>query len=264
MPTVPVGPYPTVESVMNLARATINDMLRSSAGSILTDQAPFSLEFVNAAVDQCQEYLAVNGLTTNIVDNFVVTPLTAAASSDPETQVFLGYQGYNDGVVMHAAPVLPPDLIVPLRVWQRQTGSGGNFSPLYPSKDGLDSGILGNYFRNWEWRQGAIYLQGCTSSMDLRLRYEQSLGDIIATNPSTFSTTTINIPRCKRAVAYLSAYQYAISRGSPQAPMVMQMATDAMDQIINRQVRLDQRNPIRPCGYSSGDAIDGSLGGSYK
>lgn len=263
MPTVNTGPFPTVEAAMKLARATVNDMLRSSAGSILTDAAPFSIEFINSAVDYCQEYLAVNGLTTNIVDNFILTPLTASPSTDPDTQVFVGYQGYFDGNVMHPTPKLPSDLIVPLRVWQRKTGSSAQFVRVNFARDGIESFSSSGGFRQCEWRQSALYLTACTQIQDLRLRYEQSLGDIA--DNANFATTTIQIPRCKRAVAYLAAYQYAISRGSPQAPTVLTMATDAMDQIINRQVRADMRNPIRPPGFRSGvGSIDGDLGGSYR
>lgn len=247
---------------MNLARATINDMLRGSSGSILTDNAAFSLEFVNAAVDACQEYLAVNGVETQIVDNFIVTPIPPTPSSDPSCQVFIGYQGYNDGVAQHATPVLPPDLIVPLRVWQRQTGSGGSFIEMTPARDGLKSYKPTGQFGEWEWRQGAIYLNGCTTIQDLRLRYEQALIDFGTS--ANFLQATILIPRSKRAIAYLIAYQYAISRGSPQAPTVLQMAEEAMNQIINRHVRADQRITYRPGGYRSGSSIDGSLSGSYR
>lgn len=263
MPNVQIGVYPTVEACMNLARATSNDMLRSSAGQILTDNAPFSLEFVNAAVDTCQEYLANNGVTTQIVDNVILTPIPPTPGTDPSIQVFIGYQGYNDGVNQHATPTLPPDLIVPLRIWQRQTNTGQQFFPVHEAKDGLQSYQPGSNFRQWEWRQGSIYMQGCTNTQDLRIRYEQSLLDFgTSTN---FLQATILIPRSKRAVAYLILYHYAISRGSPQAPTIMQMAEEAMNQIINRHVRADQRNPSRPRGFRSGHgSIDDSLSGSYR
>lgn len=263
MPNTQIGVYPVVEGCMNLARATINDMLRASGGQILTDNAPFSIEFVNAAVDACQEYLANNGVPTQIVDNAIIMPIPPTPSTDPSTQVFIGYQGYNDGVNQHATPVLPPDLIVPLRVWQRQTGSGQQFFIVDPAKDGLQSYQPGSNFRQWEWRQGAIYLQGCTNTQDLRLRYEQALLDFgTSTN---FLQATILIPRSKRAIAYLIVYQYALSRGSAQAPAIMQMAEEAMNQIINRHVRADQRNPARPRGFHSGNgSIDDSLSGSYR
>ena len=106
-------------------------------------------------------------------------------------------------------------------------------------------------------------MQGCTSTQDLRLRYEQSLIDFgTSTN---FLQATILIPRSKRAVAYLIAEQYGISRGSIQTTTVRQKAEEAMNQIINRHVRADQRIPYRPRGYKSGNgAIDDSLSGSYR
>jgi hypothetical protein len=262
MPTTTTNVYPTVEQVMNLARATVNDMLRTSAGQILTDPAPFSIEYVNAAIDHVQEYLANNGVSTQIVDNVILTPIPPTPNTDPNCQVFIGYQGYFDGNVQHATPVLPPDLIVPLRIWQRQTNSHQQFEPMNPAKDGIHSRLPGSTFSEWEWRQGAIYMVGATQTQDIRIRYEQSIGDI--SSSANYSTTYIQIPRSKRAIAYLVAYGYAFARGSPQAPSVMQMAEAAMNQIINRQVRLEQRNPIRPRGFRSGSSIDGSLTGSYR
>lgn len=248
---------------MNLARAKINDMLRTSGGQILTDNAPFSIEFVNDAVDECQEYLSVNGVETQIVDNFILTPIPPTTSTDPSCQISIGYQGYNDGVTQHANPKLPTDLILPLRVWQRQTASGQQFFPVEPSRDGLQSFQPSSSFRQWEWRQGAIYMQGCTNTQDLRLRYEQALIDFGAS--ANFLQATILIPRSKRAIAYLIAEQYAISRGSPQAPTMHQKAEEAMNQIINRHVRADERIAYRPQGYrSGGGSIDGSLSGSYR
>jgi|HubBroStandDraft_4_1064222.scaffolds.fasta_scaffold00050_2 hypothetical protein len=260
MPSVTTAVYPSVESILTLARATVNDMLRTSAGQILTDVAPFSIEYVNAAVDHVQETLANNGISTQIVDNVILTPIPPTPNLDPDCQIFFGYQGYFDGSVMHATPALPPDLIVPLKIWQRQTGSAQQFSLMNPAKDGLRSAQPGSVFGEWEWRQGAIYMVGCTTTQDIRIRYEQSLGDI--SSSANFSTTYIQIPRSKRAIAYLVAYGYAFARGSPQAPAVLTMAEDAINGIINRQIRMDQRNPIRPRGYRSGGRVDGAMGGS--
>lgn len=262
MPSVQVGVYPTVEGVLTFARAVINDQLRNNQGQILTDNASFTLDFVNMAVDECQEYLANNGVPTQIVDNVILTPIPPTPNSDPNCQVFLGYNGYFDGSVQHATPVLPPDLIVPLRIWQRKTGSGQQFYPVNPAKDGLSSYRPGGTFDQWEWRQGAIYMVGCTQTQDLRIRYEQSLLDL--TTSANFSQQTIFIPQSRRALGYLVAKHYAVARGSVQLPTIQQMAEEAMNQIINRHIRADQRNPIRPRGFRSGSSIDGSLSGSYR
>lgn len=262
MPSVQVGVYPVVEGVLTFARAIINDQLRNNQGQILTDNASFTLDFVNMAVSECQEYLANNGITTQLVDNVILTPIPPTPNNDPSCQIFLGYSGYFDGTVQHATPALPPDLINPLKVWQRQTGSGQQFIPVARAKDGIDSYQPGSTFGPWEWRQGAIYMVGCSQTQDLRIRYEQSLLDL--TTNAGFNQQTIFIPQSRRALGFLVAKYYALSRGSMQMPAVQQLAEEAMNQIINRQVRLDQRNPIRPRGYSSGDRIDGSLSGTLR
>jgi hypothetical protein len=212
------------------------------------------------AIEECQTYLANNGVSTQIVDNLVLTPITPTPNLDPDCQIFIGYNGYFDGSVMHATPVLPPDVIVPLKIWQRQTGSAQQFSPMNPAKDGLRSAQPGSVFGEWEWRQGAIYMVGCTTTQDIRIRYEQSILDL--TTNAGFSQQTIMIPRSRRALGFLVAKYYALSRGSPQVPAVQAMAEDAMNQIINREIRADQRNPIRPRGYRSGGRVDGAMGGS--
>jgi hypothetical protein len=263
MPSLQVGTYPTVEGVLTFARAIINDQLRNNNGQILTDNASFSLDFVNMAIAECQETLANNGVSTQIVDNVILTPIPPTPNHDPNCQIFIGYNGYFDGNVQHATPVLPPDLIVPLRIWQRQAGSAGQFYPVHPAADGLQSSQPGSTFGPWEWRQGAIYMVGCTQTQDLRIRYEQSLLDL--TTNVGFNQQTIFIPQSRRALGFLVAKYYGFARGSQQVAQVQTMAEEAMNQIINRQIRADQRNPIRPPGYrSGGGSIDGSLGGSYR
>lgn len=262
MPSLQVGVYPTVEGVLTYARALINDQLRNNQGQILTDNASFTLDDVNMAVNECQEYLANNGVETQIADNVILTPIPPTPNNDPSCQVFIGYNGYFDGTVQHATPLLPPDLIVPLKIWQRQTNSAQEFFLVPPAKDGLSSYQPASVFQAWEWRQGAIYMVGCTQTQDLRIRYEQSLLDL--TTSANFSQQTIFIPQSRRALGLLTAKYYGFARGSPQVPMVQQWAEDAMNQIINRSIRKDVRNSIRPRGFRSGNHIDGSLSGSYK
>jgi len=262
MPSVQAAVYPNVEAILTFARAVINDQLRNNQGQILTDNASFTLDFLNMAIEECQEYLANNGITTQLIDNAIVS-LSATPNLDPSCQIFLGYTGYFDGTNMHTTPVLPSNLINPLRIWQRQTGGAGQFYPMHEAKDGLQSYQPGSIFGSWEWRQGAIYMVGASQANDIRMRYEASFLDL--TTNVNFSQQVVTIPQSRRSLGLLVAKYYAISRGSPQVQMVQGWAEEAMNQIINRQVRMDQRTPIRPQGYrSGGGSIDGSLGGSYK
>ena len=263
MTQVQEGTYPIAEDVLNLARALINDMLRTTAGSILVDTAPFTNVFLNSAIRKTQRYLANNGLASNIVDNFILTPITPVANSDPATQVFINAFGYNDGMNMHSQPVLPPDLILPLSIMQRQTGSGAQFTPMWPAKQPLQSRIPGPYFGEWEWRSDAIFMVGCQNTMDIRVRYEGRLPRVAST--ADYTKTTINIRDGEDALAAALVFPYAFSRGAAQRAEARALWQEECDQLINRYIRKDQRIAVRPRGYAAGGgSIDGALSGDFR
>jgi hypothetical protein len=265
LPVVPSAGLPTAEAVMNLARAVINDMQIDTTGQILEDTKPFTAPYLNAAIQTAAEYLANNGVTDFLIDDFILTTITPVATQDPSVQVFISTDGYYDGSVMHATPALPSQAIVVLKCWQRQTNSGQWFQEFGQPQDGLQSYIPGPYFSRWEWRQGRLNMNGATNTLDMRIRYESLLPIIApATVDNSFSNTVIPIKNGTRALAYLVAEQYCNARGAAQAPTMSQMALRFLDQLVNRTVRRDQRIAFRRGGFSGGDTIDGSLGGSYN
>src|SRR5260370_22030921 len=178
-PSAQPGTYPIADEVMQPARAIVNDMLRDTAGRILTNSAPFSVVFMNSAIRKTQRYFANNGLTNYIKDNVILPSMTAVATTDPSVQVFVSKDGYFDGVQLHASPVLPVDLILPLAVWERTSGLGASFTPTLPTNDdGLPSRVPGQTLDVFEWRNDALNFLGATSPTDLRLRYEASIPPI--------------------------------------------------------------------------------------
>ena len=185
---------------MNLSRAIINDMLRTTAGQVLTDVAPFTLPFLNSAIQDLQKALANNGVPANIYDNVILTPLTAVENVDPSVQVYIGPNGYNNGSAISKTPALPTNLIVPLLVWQRVTGSGQQFQKVAESHDGIRSQQQGTYFAQWEWRNDYIWFNGSTSSIDIRVRYKGSIPYI--KTDANFSETVIPIRGGTNALAY--------------------------------------------------------------
>jgi hypothetical protein len=258
--------YPLAENVLNLARSAVNDMLRGTSGSILTDTAPNTNVYLNAAVRRVQRELANNGITSNLRDNVILTPLTPAGASDPDTQVYVSQAGYFDGANMNATPTLPADLIVPLEVWERQTNSGAQFQYMPQPQEGLQSRIPGSYFGQWEWREDRINMTGSTITEDLRVRYEAAISRIaIPVAPATYSNVTIPITDAEDALGAAVALQYARTRGSAMRQEAQQWFMDEMFQLINRHVRRDQHVSYRPSGFRAGGGhIDGSLSGTYK
>lgn len=263
MTQVQTSTYPIAENVLQGARAIINDMLRTTAGQILTDTAPFTNVLLNMSIRRTQRYLADNGLTSNVVDNSILTPITPVANSDPGTQVSINQNGYFDGNQQHSQPILPADLILPLSIAQRQTNSGQQFTPMQPAKGPLMSRIPGPYFGEWEWRQDGLYMVGCQNTMDIRLRYEGSLPRVSST--ANYSQTTINIRDGEDALILGMCSVYAMSRGSAQRMEVKAEWMAECDFLINRYVRKDQRIGVRPKGYAAGGGtIDGALSGDYR
>jgi len=263
MTQVQEGTYPIAEDVLNLARAIINDMLRTTAGSILVDSAPFTNVFLNNAVRRTQRYLANNGLLSNVVDNAILTPITPVANQNTGVQVFVSALGYYDGMTTHSQPVLPPDLILPLSLMQRQTNSGAQFTPMWPAKQPLQDRIPGPYFGEWEWRNDAINMVGSTNTLDIRVRYEGRLARISPT--ADYTKTTINIRDGEDALGAAVVFVYAFSRGAAQRAEARAMWQEECDQLINRYVRKDQRIAVRPRGYAAGGgSIDGALSGDYR
>lgn len=263
MADVQTGSYPLLENVMQLARAGVNDMLRSTAGAILTDTAPFTVVLVNASIRRTQRYLANNGITSNIRDNVIITPIPPAVGADPQIQVYISPLGYFDGANMNATPTLPADLLLPLEVWERQTGSGAQFIFVPQPQEGLESRIPGSYFGQWEWREDRINMTGSTITEDLRVRYEAALARVAA--GADFTKTTINIVDGEDALAAGIVLQYSRTRGSAMRQEAETWWKAECDEIVNRHVRRDQRIAYRPRGYrAGGGTIDGSLQGSYK
>jgi hypothetical protein len=263
MPQVQTGTYPIVENVVQNARAIINDMLRSTAGAILTDTAPFTSVLLNMSIRQTQRKLANNGLLSNVIDNFIITPITPVANSDPGTQVSINQNGYFNGVQELSTPTLPADLILPLSLAQRQSNSGQQFTPMNPAKGPLMSRIPGPYFGEWEWRQDAINMVGCQNTMDIRIRYEGAIARVSST--ANFSQTTIAIRDGEDALTWGMVLVYAVSRGSAQIMQVEKFWMNQCDDLINRFVRKDQRIAVRPKGYAAGGGtIDGALSGDYR
>ena len=264
MANIQSSTYPTAENVLNFARACINDMLRQQSGAILTDSAPFTNIFLNGSVRKTQRYLANNGLFSQVIDNAILTPIGPVANQDPGTQVSISANGYYNGSTTNSNIVLPPDMILPLNVFQRQTGSGSSFVVMQPAKQPLMSRIPGPYFSEWEFRDDALWMVGCTNTMDLRLRYEQMIARV-ASVPANYPNTSIPIRDGEDVLGWGIVMLYAISRGAGQRAEAKAMWLEEADVLVNRYVRKDQRIAVRPIGYSAGGgSIDGALSGDYR
>jgi hypothetical protein len=276
-PPTTTAPYDSLESCLNVARTRVNDAIQSIGGDILTDVQPFTATMVNSAWRKLQAYLANLGYS-KYKRKFFGIALPVTATYDPSQSNIWTWSYYFDGVSYWTpdggTSVLPQDLICPLYLRERQTGT---FSPFYgPDKgrlrmmpDGLIETRKMPWNGQWEWKNDCIYLPGSTYSMDIEVEYAAYDYDFVVTdnilgNPAE-SITPFNmqvpIMRSQSALANYIAAELLVGRDDTVvAGLIADGQTDAK-LIMNNEVKLKQRTPVQRRSYRSrGGRAYGSMG----
>lgn len=239
-----------------MARVRVNDAIASLAGDILTDTQPFTQVMANAAWHSLQEFLANLGYTRS-KQEVILSGIPPVTSFDPATQVTLSWSGYFNGTGYNTppdAPALPQDMILPLRLWERQTSGIGFFTPMTQALDGLPDGPKLPINGNWLWGQDAIYMPGSTVATDIRMRYLAYLPDFEAQGDVEWYSLPVPIMRCENALSYYIAAEAAAPRADADAETFTAKAEQAARLIFNREVQQKQRTTAtrRPYGRRSG------------
>lgn len=238
----------------------VNDVAPSAAGNLLADTATYTLANFNAAYRFAQRRMANAGVRA-LTDYAILTNLLPVATSDPSTFVYVNWQNYFDGANLYDAPVLPPDLIAPLRCWQRLSGDTASpFIPMGQSNDGLPAVSQSGYFQSWEWRNNQLQFPGALQSNDIRMLYQKFYPDIADFG----ATVTLPMPQGQAAIAYLIAEHFLRSRGSAVTAQIQAKAEQAMRELIRPTIRQKQRGQHRRRPYGSGaPGYAGWYGGDF-
>jgi hypothetical protein len=253
MPGVQTGPYDTAEYVLNLARVRANDAAQSLMGNLLSDNQPYTMTMLNAAYRHLQRKLTNCGVETFIGEWDMPQIVPAASITDPGLQVYLSWTGYFDGFNMHASPILPTDMIAPLRLWERPSAAPNSsinpatYTPMFRSSDGLPSRCPAIYLGQWEWRSDKIYMIGASQTTDVKLRYSRWLADLL--DP----TDLVLIVNGAEALAYYTVMEFCRPRGSQIADQYEALGDKAVDEMTLINVRARQRMNLRRKPYSGGN-----------
>lgn len=256
---------PSVDDVMQLVRSICNDTFPGIAGAqgrIFTNNAPFTLPYLNSAFRKVQRKLRLEGVTFPIKDNVVLSNLTPVVTTDANVQVYVGFNGYFDGTTMHASPTLPSDLMQPLYLWEQTVGSGFPFQPMTPPNGSvLPSVLQGPYLGFWEWRNYKIFMIGSTMIKNLRLRY-QSGQPPLDIPPQDFATTAINILDSQDAIANYMAAMFGRARGAnPKVVDDVEAEGDrCVSDMAEEYVRQSQSIQNRRIPYGDGGSNEGGNG----
>ena len=261
---VPVGPnYPSLESLMNTVRAICNDSFAGMTGTagegqILADVVPgttvnnpFILNHLNSAIREVYRKLRNNSTPTLIQDNYILLNLDiisgplGAGMPDPTIQTYLDNTGYFYGTTYDTTIALPKDLLLPLRLWERLSGTTDTFIPMHQAIDGLPPSWQTDRLENWEWRTDRLNFMGATTPRDIRIRY-QGVFPQFFTASMQFAATYVPIMDCEDAVAYLCAKRIAVALGSQAATSLGADAATHLYDLKNQQVRaMQQKHYVR-------------------
>jgi hypothetical protein len=247
MPGVGTQPYDSAEYVLQLMRALGNDAAQSLAGNLLSDNQPYVLPMLNSGYRHLQRELVIRGYNT-LKKTIQVLNVLPIAILDPGDNVAISYTGYYDGAANHPVPTLPSDLLMPLKLRERRTGSLQNFQPMLAARDGLPSRHQSIRLHEWIWESDQILMRGATQSNDLELRYAAFLPELVlAPDPSD-----VLIARSENALGYYTLGKWAESRGSALAPGLFARGDDAMKKIIATENLYKNRGNNRRRGHSTG------------
>ena len=249
MPAVNSSAYQPASLVLTTARACLNDQ----AANLFSDAV--LLPYLNAAYRQIQRALAVAGGPLFIVDDVYFLAVPAVVTPDPQVHTSLTDAGWSNGSALTNPPQLPVDLLEPVKVFSRPSGSQQDYQEVTDLTEhgGLPSVPQSNLLGSYEWRQDGLYFIGATVTNDLRLRYKKALPDI------TQGSDPILIRQAADCISFNTAAMAAMARGSPLADKWSQAGETALEALVAAATRREQNtvrrrrpNSSRTGGFWSG------------
>lgn len=230
--------------MLNLIRALINDQIYSQAGEIFTDSAPMTFNLVNDSLEWLENELNNSGVESFRKET-ILTNVTAVGVVDPGVQINISDTGYFDGLNNHALPQVPTDLLNPIFMWERTTGSTENWVEMEERADGLPSMVQSTRLKMWEWRGDALVMPGALQSEDLRLRYQGAHAVFVA------PTDTLLLRGGNGTIAYKTVSSYLITKNPEAAALALAEANDRVSQLTTRSARTKQRELVTRASYGN-------------
>jgi len=263
-------PYPTIADIFNMARIEINDAFKGATqtqgeGRIFINTWPPIITHLNEAIYQFKRDIENFGGTTKREETFytaipIINSSAGSGVPNPSVYQYLSFDGFWDGLgPLNVAIKLPTDLIAPLEVQTRATGSNLTYGRIDPAVDGLPSVYQDYTLGQWEWRGDSIYWNGSTVQQDIRLRYEADISTFATTlDPSTFDTVTVPYLDCAQPLALYCAYIFCSNKlPTGGANDLLARYNSVMSRIANRYSRQKQRTAYARIPYGTNGDIFG-------
>lgn len=244
MPVLPSSAYVSVETVANLIRVIANDAIYSQAGEILTDISTLLFPLMNDSLEWLENELNNSGVESFRKETFLLA-VTPVGVVDPGIQVNISDTGYFDGLNNHATPQVPTDLLNPIFMWERTSGSTETWVEMEERADGLPSVVQSTRIKMWEWRNDALVMPGALQSEDLRLRYQAAHAVFVA------PTDTLFLRGGNGSIAYKTVATYLITKNPEAAALAAGEAEVRCGQLTTRSARMKQRELVTRASYGN-------------
>ena len=233
MPVVGSSAYNTAGQITSLVRSLLND----AQGNLFTDAV--LLPYANSAYRKVQRAIGNIGGGGFIQDDALLI-VPGVAQVDTSLQI---------AITDATAPPnqLPTDLLVPMKLWERASGSSDDFVEMVDLSQhgGLPSRAQGRTLSVWEWRADGVYFLGATQDTQIRLRYLKAYPDL------TDASSPVLVRNAQEAIAYATAALAGWSRGSPLAGKWDEAAGDAIEDLVAAAVRREQQSARRRRPFSA-------------
>lgn len=212
----------SVQEVLQTASTHMNDWNQS-----FWTKEPL-INFLREAHRELQIELALNGIP---VLNNVSTILTIPAGTKTISQ--------------STTPALPNNIIVPIQLWERATGSTDDFDDMIQKSWEPEVQEVSELIY-WVWRGENIDFVGATTSRDIKIYYKGGIQLPIAdADQMGFIFSELYIAPRLAALALRSVGGIK-SRGYNE---LSALAQDRLDKVIRMNVKSQQALPVRRRGY---------------
>jgi len=256
MPGVGSTAYPTIETWANLVRVHVNDTFTGATstpgeGRVFTDGAPFTMPILNDCLADYQRELDNASIPTKYNEVFFTQALgnaippinssSGAGNPNPAVQQELSFTGFFDGYQNYPVPFLPPDCLVPKRMWYRNAGTNLTFTEFFPARAGLQSQFQDYAPGEWDWRGYSIFWNGSLVETEMRMRYVQQVAFYGSLSTPLFSSTPIPFKDAISVLALMGAEKFCAPRlpAGATAGLLAKIRAE-MDKVINREVKAMQ------------------------
>jgi len=198
--------------VMDRTRAVLNDV----AKDLYTDTV--LLPYLQIANDDLSDELVDNGATVpKEVSVDLILPIG------------------------QKSPVLPNDFIVPIEVFEKNSGETDEYYRFMTQRDFLPNGVPGTTLGVWTWREQQINTLGSTTGKSLRVRYYRLIASVLG------ATSNVELTHALNYLAYHTGALAAehIGQNRVKAIDLEQQAQVKLAKLLKKEVKQNQARVFR-------------------